>query len=105
VSVRIEREFTSVLTPRDAAPAGVVNVELSGSDLDVSFYDGIGVEVADIIWEQVAVALPVKLLCQEECRGVCPVCGANRNTEPCRCPAADRRGAFEALRTLRDRKE
>ena len=45
--------------------------------------------------------LPLAPLCSEDCQGLCPVCGANRNTEPCDCaPVADPRWA--ALDALRD---
>lgn len=103
--VRLEKEFSTVLLPRDSAPAGPMNVELTEDDLDVAFYDGIGVEVSDIFWEQVAVALPLKLMCRDDCRGVCPSCGANRNVAQCECPEAPPPGLFDALKTLLDKKE
>ena len=58
-------------------------------DLDVGFYTGSGLFLADILAEQVHLALPMKVVCREECQGLCPGCGANRNRERCRCgPAA-----------------
>lgn len=102
-SIRLEREFTTVLVPRDAAPDGPMNLELTEDDLDVAFYDGIGIEVADIFWEQVAVALPLKLMCRDDCRGVCPKCGANRNTERCDCTEEAAPGLFDALKVLLDK--
>lgn len=105
MSVRIEKDFSTILLPRDSAPAGTMNVELAGDDLEVAFYDGIGVEVSDIFWEQVAVALPVKLLCRDDCRGVCPKCGANRNLAPCGCSEGTSPGPFEGLKTLMGKKE
>jgi len=35
--------------------------------------------------EIVILSLPENPLCREDCRGICPLCGANRNTDPCRC--------------------
>jgi uncharacterized protein len=102
---RMEQDFHSVLVPRDreAPVAGVV--ELHEEDLEIGFYDGTGVEVADIFWDQVVMALPVKLLCREECRGICPRCGVNRNTEACGCPDVAAPGLFEELKTMLDKKE
>jgi uncharacterized protein len=36
--------------------------------------------------EQVELQVPIRLLCREECRGLCPQCGADWNTEQCSCP-------------------
>ncbi len=104
-AVRLERAFHEVLIPREQGPAGAANVELHESDLEIAFYDGAGIEVNDIFWEQVALALPAKLLCREDCRGVCPVCGANRNREECSCPVEASSGPFEILKTLKKEKE
>lgn len=104
-TVRMEQEFLSVLVPRDQGAGGTGVVELHQEDLEVGFYDGTGVDVAEIIRDQVAMAMPVKLLCREDCRGICPRCGVNRNTEPCGCPDAAAPGPFEALKTLLAKKE
>lgn len=104
-TIGMEQDFHSVLVPRDreAPVAGVV--ELHEEDLEIGFYDGMGVEVAEIFWDQVVMALPVKLLCREECRGICLRCGVNRNTEACVCPDAAAPGMFDVLKTLLDKKE
>ncbi len=105
VTVTFEREFRTTLVPRDQEPSGATNIELHEDDLDVGFYDGAGIEVNDIFWEQVALALPVKVLCSEECRGVCPVCGGNRNREECRCTEEKRSTPFDILKKLKAEKE
>ncbi|WP_225312601.1 DUF177 domain-containing protein [Paenibacillus sp. 32O-W] len=43
------------------------------------------VDLIPYLEEAVVLALPYAPLCGEECRGLCPVCGSNRNTEPCQC--------------------
>jgi uncharacterized protein len=50
---------------------------------------GFGVEInpAALAWEEFSLALPVKPLCRENCLGLCPVCGKNRNLESCVCGA------------------
>lgn len=105
IPVRLEKEFSTILLPREASSAGSMEMELSAEDLEVGFYDGVGIEVSDIFWEQVAVALPVKLLCRDDCRGVCPACGANRNAEPCECAEGPSPGPFGVLRELLGKKE
>ncbi len=105
VTLRLGKGFRTFLTPksRDRAPAG--SVELHEEDLDVGYYDGTGVETNDILWEQVALELPMQVVCSEACRGVCPVCGKNRNLEECSCVAGDAPGPFEILKNLKGKKE
>ena len=45
-------------------------------------------------------ALPTRPLCGEECRGLCPRCGANLNAGPCGCPASVTGGRLAVLQTL-----
>lgn len=60
-------------------------IELKRPDLDVGFYVGTGLELVDTLREQILIELPMKPICQTGCRGLCPHCGANRNTAPCSC--------------------
>jgi len=60
-------------------------IKLAPDDADVGFYTGEGLFLADILAEQVHLALPMKTLCREDCRGLCAGCGANLNRERCRC--------------------
>lgn len=60
-------------------------LELKGDDLEVDFYDGDVLDVAALLRAETLLALPMKPLCREECRGLCPVCGGNRNQVPCAC--------------------
>ena len=43
----------------------------------------------ELLWEQFLLALPVKPLCAESCRGLCPKCGRNLNLDPCACDPED----------------
>jgi uncharacterized protein len=51
----------------------------------VEMYDGVELDLRDLIRDQMLVSLPLKPLCREDCRGLCPNCGANLNTSPCSC--------------------
>ena len=51
----------------------------------VSYYRDERIELSQMILEQIVLALPMKPLCQPDCRGLCPQCGANRNQESCSC--------------------
>ncbi len=80
---------------------GYPEVELSPEDLDVSFFDGETVDVAQIAVEQIFLQMPIKPLCNPECKGLCPRCGANLNLESCRCPSEAVSSPFEALRKIK----
>ena len=76
-------------------------LELSAADLDVLYYDDLVVPFDPLVEEQVQLELPLKALCKDDCRGLCPMCGADRNLAPCACkPPADER--WKTLRTLLD---
>lgn len=74
--------------------------ELQATDLDVVFYDDFTVPFDPLIDEQVQLEIPMRALCREDCRGLCPECGADRNMAPCTCapPNDDRWTALKALR-------
>lgn len=54
-------------------------------------------DAAGFLWEQFDLALPVKVLCSPSCRGICGVCGANRNLAPCECAGRTRDPRWDAL--------
>jgi DUF177 domain-containing protein len=105
VTLRFGKAFYDVLSPKGEAPKGTGPLELHADDMDVGYYDGKGVEVNDIFWEQVALELPLKVVCSESCRGVCPICGANWNREACSCGTTVTPGPFEILKNLKGKKE
>jgi uncharacterized protein len=87
--------------------AGGKDAEVATEDLTIDADEaviriaprGSGVEInpAALAWEEFSLALPVKPLCRENCLGLCPVCGKNRNLESCSC---DTDGADPRLSVL-----
>ncbi|MFH7319257.1 YceD family protein [Desulfurivibrio sp. D14AmB] len=60
------------------------------------------VDVAELLAQQLYLALPLKRLCREECRGLCPSCGADLNRDPsCACQGGGKDSPFAALRHLK----
>jgi len=104
VDLRFGKAFRELRIRKERGPVAAPT-ELHEEDLDVGYYDGKGIEVNDIFWEQVALELPVKVVCSESCRGICPVCGANRNREACACSAGAGQGPFDVLKNLKGKKE
>lgn len=62
-------------------------VGLEEDDLDVVFLESEEFDLIDLAAEQILLAMPMRILCDENCAGLCPTCGANRNGEKsCDCP-------------------
>ncbi len=87
VTFRDERDIRAALLLD--APPGEEEVELRGPDLEESYLEGDEIDLLELVREQVILAVPDKPLCDEDCLGLCPHCGADRNREPCSCGGAD----------------
>lgn len=74
--------------------------EVKEDDLGVSFYSDDVIDLEQIMREQFYLALPMKPLCTDDCKGLCPVCGINRNREACSCESTWVDPRFDALRKL-----
>lgn len=75
-------------------------IEIDEGEAEIGFYEGGGLELEDILREQVLLALPMQRVCSEACLGICPVCGKNRNEAACACKVASTDDRWGALRKL-----
>ncbi|HXM99963.1 MAG TPA: DUF177 domain-containing protein [Candidatus Dormibacteraeota bacterium] len=84
VTEEVQRDFDLMYAPvpKDEKPK---EDRLRDDDTEIGFFLGDGLFLADVLKEQVLLELPVKVICQSECRGLCANCGANLNHEECRC--------------------
>jgi uncharacterized protein len=57
----------------------------TGDGLEAVFVGRDEIDVAPIVHDQLLLSLPTQIVCSESCRGLCPRCGANRNTTSCAC--------------------
>lgn len=92
-----ERDFRFVLTPQVVGYDDKNDAE----DLELSVYEGNEVDLSPLIREQLLLSLPTRPLCREDCRGLCPRCGANLNLVQCGCAAEDGDRRLSALRKLK----
>jgi uncharacterized protein len=76
--------------------------ELRDEDLDFSAYEGDAIDLDAVVREQILLALPLRQLCRDECKGLCPACGADLNTQPCECPPGDTDPRWAALKELKN---
>ena len=70
------------------------------TDEDVILLTGSSIVLEDIIYSALILHLPAKMLCKEDCKGICPVCGKNRNTDVCKCEAETTDPRFDVLDQL-----
>jgi len=83
-TVPIAASFDVVYVP-EGTGAGDAEREVEPDDVSVEFYKDEVIDLGQLMREQFYLALPMKPLCQEDCKGLCPECGINRNRETCAC--------------------
>lgn len=81
-----------------------VDEEIADRDAVVTF-SGFVIDLTDIIRSNILVNLSTKYLCSEECKGICPVCGADLNESPCHCENDYIDPRMEGLKRLLDKQE
>jgi uncharacterized protein len=62
--------------------------EIPEDELNTAFYRDGMLDIIELLREQFQLALPMKPLCSDACRGLCPQCGANLNRTECNCTPA-----------------
>jgi uncharacterized protein len=115
VTANLEAECDRCLTPAafavDASfdlfykPAevesGADEIALDEGEAEMGFYEMPGLELEDILREQVLLQLPMQKLCRPDCKGICAVCGGNRNEVECQCETQhDRDDRWNGLRNI-----
>jgi uncharacterized protein len=74
--------------------------DLATEDLDVSVLEGAEIDLIEAVREQIILGLPMQPYCKEDCQGLCPECGADRNKQPCSCDSKVKESPFAALKEL-----
>ena len=107
----VREPFRLVLEPAGAHvpadPEGALALARDGlvlsEELEAGWYRGSEVRLDPFLRELIATGLPQKPLCREDCAGLCPSCGIDRNVESCECREEQPNSPFAALAGLRDR--
>jgi len=104
VVLEVKRDFDLLYRPL-GVDAGRAELSVTRAEAEISYYQGEGLLLEDALREQVLLAVPLKAICRQDCRGLCPQCGANLNREQCSCaePAEDPR--WSALKDIRGKLE
>jgi uncharacterized protein len=105
----LHQTFRLVLEPAGsrvpADPEGAAALARDGwcleEEIEAGWYRGSELDLGAFLHEIVALELPVKPLCREDCAGLCPRCGADLNNDPCECAEVPADSPFAALAALR----
>lgn len=105
----IELEFDEEFCPRgwSDTPSHLQTFETDdddgADDESINVFDGDSFVLDDIVREYLVLALPPKVTCREDCKGICPVCGEDRNETTCSCRDVDIDPRMAGLAEMFDR--
>ncbi len=97
----VDATFDLRYQPRAEAPADAES-EVQEDDFSAAFYDGDAIDLGQLMREQFYLAVPMKPLCADDCRGLCTQCGTNLNKGTCDCTNGWEDPRFAALKALRE---
>ncbi len=103
VSRPVNRDFDLLYRPQ-GSDAGQEEISVPPDESEVGYYTGDGLLLEDVLREQLLLAVPMKIVCGDECKGLCPQCGKNLNQGPCSCERPQD-ARWEALKGLKDKLE
>lgn len=98
----LKRKFDLLYRPQ-GTDAGREELSITAADAEIGYYQGQGLLLEDVLREQVLLALPLKAICREDCRGLCPHCGKNLNAEQCSCAEPMEDPRWSALKDIRNK--
>jgi uncharacterized protein len=75
--------------------------EIDPANLSVNSLEDGRLDLNELVREQLFLNLPEQVFCKEDCKGLCEVCGVNRNSENCHCEADDVDPRWSALKDLK----
>jgi uncharacterized protein len=102
VHVALASDFDLIFRPV-GADAGRPERAITAGETEIGYYQKDSLLLEDVLREQVLLSLPVRTLCKPDCKGLCPHCGQNRNSQACTCDEGQPDPRWDALGGLRSR--
>ena len=101
VSFPIETEFdVKYVSAEDDSEEAA---EVGEDDLNASVYEGDAIDADELVREQVLLSVPMRVLCKDECKGLCAGCGSDLNDETCTCQPEEIDPRWAALANLKEK--
>jgi uncharacterized protein len=104
VEIPLAADFDLIFRPAEADTEATER-SITAPETEIGYYQKDSLLLEDVLREQVLLSLPVRTLCKPDCKGLCPRCGQNRNTQECSCEVGPSDPRWEALAGLRGRLE
>lgn len=98
-SFPVDVDFDLFYEPVSASPRDE-DVAIEAGEIEIDFYKGEGLELEDVLREQILLSLPMQRICREDCKGICPACGQDRNVVACGCQVKPVDERWAALKNL-----
>jgi uncharacterized protein len=96
----VERSFDLLYRPL-GTDSGHEELSVTDAEAEIGYYEGRGLLLEDTLREQVLLALPLRTICREDCKGLCPHCGKNLNEGQCDCTVEVEEPRWSALKEIR----
>jgi uncharacterized protein len=100
VEIPLSSEFDLIFRPV-GADSEATERSITAPETEIGYYQRDSLLLEDVLREQVLLSLPVRTLCKPDCKGLCPRCGQNRNSQDCSCDEGPSDPRWEALSGLR----
>jgi len=100
----VDRSFDLLYRPL-GTDAGHEELSITDAEAEIGYYEGASLLLEDALREQVLLALPLKTVCREDCKGLCALCGRNLNEGQCSCAERVEDPRWAALKEIRDKLE
>ena len=94
-------DFDLLYVPMEQMPSEV-ELEMKDKDANIAYYSENKIELSELLQEQILLALPMKPICSQKCKGLCPSCGANLNVSSCNCEAVSIDPRLEKLKQIKE---
>lgn len=97
---RLEVNFNAQFVPGGKDNRSPEEEEAGGED--IIGYDGPSIELQGVLRDNMMLAMPIKPLCGDDCKGICPECGTNLNMEQCECSRHEVDNRLAILKKLKE---
>jgi uncharacterized protein len=101
VQFPITSDFDLIYRPSSALTSSAHEVQIVKGESEIGFYESDGLELGEVLSEHILLSLPMQLVCNESCLGICAHCGQNRNLGGCKCEAKPADDRWAALRNIK----
>lgn len=98
----VSRDFDLLYRPL-GTDAGRDELSVTDAEAEIGYYQGEGLLLEDMLREQVLLTVPLKTICREDCKGLCPYCGKNLNESACSCAPPVQDPRWSGLKEIRDK--